>query len=142
MDGAIVDDPPPMGHLLNEVQAPSRLLIEGGPRDLRPESGPRVDDFDPDGPALEAHRDADPLAGRQVGVADAVRDQLAHQESDVVEDRRRHAVLELVQRPPRGSRRLPGRLELELDRGGHRTSPTPSARSDSGWSTNCSRWSN
>jgi hypothetical protein len=77
---ALGGDPPPVGHPLDEEQAPAAGLIESGRPGRVPEPGARVGHRDPDGLGTKLDLDIDPLPPVEVSVTDAVGDQLAHQE--------------------------------------------------------------
>src|SRR5437879_1102413 len=79
---------PPVGQSLQEVQTPPRRAHSVG-RLGQVESRPRIAHVDPDVRVVEPQGQTDPLLRRQTAVPDAVRDELADKQADVVDHLRR-----------------------------------------------------
>src|SRR5207248_2896187 len=82
----VVEHAPPVGDLAHEVQPPPGRLVDRR-HDLRSlEPGTGVDDLHPHAVRTDVDGEVDLAGGVQASVPDAVRDQLAHQQPDVLQD--------------------------------------------------------
>jgi hypothetical protein len=132
----VVVDAPAIGDPVDEVQPPAALGVERAARTVVAEPRTRIGHLDADPSVARASGQLDLFVGGGAGVTHRVRHDLAHEEPEVVEERRRHAVIadvELVERAARERRGFGRRGELPTHRPeadarrnrqvGHATSP-------------------
>src|SRR5207248_3753346 len=105
---------PPVGDLFDEVETPAGILVLGGEGLAGVEPRTAVRHLDPKDVTVHVAAQPDPLAGLQAGVAHAVRDELGHEEPDLVQSFLVHVAGELVERVSGLPRRLRPDREPEV----------------------------
>src|SRR5207237_5135008 len=83
---ALLEHPPAVRDLTDEVQTPAGGLVEGGDHLPALEARAGIDHLDPDDLLVDRDGEMDLAAPADLGMPDAVRDELADQDAKVVQD--------------------------------------------------------